>query len=116
VFSSHNYSKKIPLWEPLPGIRPGQPHEHTSYEGKYQVQRQCFSFLFSNPGLLRELYCALKNVTLPADVPVTINTLRNVLFLDRVDDISFEIGGKPSLFQNFPSFGRGSIPIHLNLR
>jgi predicted transposase/invertase (TIGR01784 family) len=53
-----------------------------------------FSFLFSDPDLLRELYCALEGVTLPADVKVTINTLRDVLFLDRVNDISFEIGGK----------------------
>jgi hypothetical protein len=53
-----------------------------------------FSFLFSDPDLLRELYCALEGVTLPADVPVTINTLRDVLFLDMINDISFEIGGK----------------------
>jgi hypothetical protein len=53
-----------------------------------------FSFLFSEPNLLRELYCALEGVALPAGVPVTINTLRDVLFMDRVNDISFEIGGK----------------------
>ncbi|MCL2043862.1 MAG: Rpn family recombination-promoting nuclease/putative transposase [Treponema sp.] len=53
-----------------------------------------FSFLFSDPDLLRELYCALENVTLPADVPVTINTLQDVLFMDMINDISFEIGGK----------------------
>jgi predicted transposase/invertase (TIGR01784 family) len=53
-----------------------------------------FSFLFSNPDVLRELYCALDDVTLPPDVPVTINTLQDVLFMDRVNDISFEIGGK----------------------
>ena len=53
-----------------------------------------FSFLFSDPDLLRELYCALEDVTLPDDVPITINTLHDVLFLDRVNDISFEIGGK----------------------
>jgi predicted transposase/invertase (TIGR01784 family) len=53
-----------------------------------------FSLLFSEPGLLRELYCALENVTLPADVPVTINTLRDVLFMEKINDISFEIGGK----------------------
>ena len=53
-----------------------------------------FSFLFSDPDLLRELYCALEGITLPADVPVTINTLQDVLFMDRVNDISFEIGGK----------------------
>ena len=53
-----------------------------------------FSLLFSDPDTLRELYCALEGVTLPADVPVTINTLSDVLFMDKVNDISFEIGGK----------------------
>jgi len=53
-----------------------------------------FSFLFSDPDLLRELYCALEGVNLPADVPVTINTLQNVLFMEKINDISFELGGK----------------------
>ena len=53
-----------------------------------------FSFLFSDPDILRELYCALENVTLPSDVPVKINTLQEVLFIERINDISFEIGGK----------------------
>ena len=53
-----------------------------------------FSFLFSEPDVLRDLYCALEGVALPKDVPVTINTLQDVLFMDRVNDISFEIGGK----------------------
>jgi len=50
--------------------------------------------LFDNPDLLRELYCALEGVTLPPDAPVSINTLENVLFMDFINDISFEIGGK----------------------
>jgi predicted transposase/invertase (TIGR01784 family) len=53
-----------------------------------------FSMLFSDPDLLRELYCALDNVSLPKDVPVTINTLEDVLFKDFINDISFEIDGK----------------------
>ncbi|MDR0585613.1 MAG: Rpn family recombination-promoting nuclease/putative transposase, partial [Treponema sp.] len=53
-----------------------------------------FSFLFSDPALLRELYCAIEGTDLPPDVPVSINTLRNVLFLGPVNDISFEIGDK----------------------
>ena len=53
-----------------------------------------FSSLFSDPGALRELYCALEGVTLPEDVPVTVNTLQEVLFMDRINDVSFEIGGK----------------------
>jgi len=53
-----------------------------------------FSFLFSDPDLLRELYGALEGVSLPPDVPITINTLRDVLFMGMINDISFEIGGK----------------------
>jgi hypothetical protein len=53
-----------------------------------------FSSLFSDPDTLRELYCALDDVSLPKDVPVTINTLEEVLFMDRFNDLSFEIGGK----------------------
>lgn len=53
-----------------------------------------FSDLFSNPDILRELYCALEGVTLPDNIPVTINTLEDVLFMDQINDISFEIDGK----------------------
>lgn len=53
-----------------------------------------FTALFSDPDLLRDLYCALGGVNLPPDVPVSINTLENVLYMDMYNDISFEIGGK----------------------
>jgi len=53
-----------------------------------------FTALFKKPDLLRELYSALRGVTLPPDVPVLINTLENVLYMDLYNDISFEIGGK----------------------
>jgi predicted transposase/invertase (TIGR01784 family) len=53
-----------------------------------------FSFLFSEPDLLRELYCAIAGITLPSNVPVVINTLQDVLFMGRINDISFEMGGK----------------------
>jgi len=53
-----------------------------------------FSLLFNDPDILRELYCALEGVALSNEVPVTINTLSDVLFMDRINDISFEIGGK----------------------
>jgi hypothetical protein len=49
-----------------------------------------FSFLFNDPDLLRELYCALEGVTLPADISVTINTLSDVLFMNMVNDISLD--------------------------
>ena len=39
-----------------------------------------FTALFSEPAILRDLYNALGGVSLPADVPVSINTLDNVVF------------------------------------
>ena len=53
-----------------------------------------FSLLFSEPDLLRELYCALDGVSLPPDAPVSINTLEDVLFMDFINDISFQIDVK----------------------
>jgi predicted transposase/invertase (TIGR01784 family) len=53
-----------------------------------------FSSIFSDPDILRELYGALEGVTLPPDIEVTINTLQDVLFKERINDISFTIGGK----------------------
>ena len=59
-----------------------------------EYKSSVFSLLFSDPEVLRELYSTLEGVTLPPDVPITINTLQNVLFQNRINDISFEIGGK----------------------
>jgi len=50
-----------------------------------------FTKLFSEPDLLRELYCALERVTLSSDIPVSINTLENVMFMDLYNDISLEL-------------------------
>ena len=53
-----------------------------------------FAWLFSDPVTLRELYSAIKGVPLDATLPVTINTLEGVLFMEWINDISFEIAGK----------------------
>ena len=59
-----------------------------------KFKNSVFTMLFDNPDLLRELYCALEDVTLPPNVPVSINTLENVIYMDMYNDISFEINGK----------------------
>ena len=53
-----------------------------------------FSKLFNNEVILRELYGALEGGSLPADTPITINTLSNVIFMGSINDISFEIGDR----------------------
>ena len=68
-------------------------HIH-SMKANIKYKNSVFSYLFSDPVILRELYCALKGVSLPGDVPVVINTLEDALFMDKINDISFEIGGR----------------------
>jgi predicted transposase YdaD len=53
-----------------------------------------FSLLFSNPRVLRELYGALAGVRLPPDVPIQINTLADVIFLEQLNDLSFIVAGR----------------------
>jgi predicted transposase/invertase (TIGR01784 family) len=72
-----------------------------------------FSFLFSDPDTLRELYGAIEGVTLPPDVPVTINTLEGVLFADRINDISCDIGGKLVILLEHQSTINPNMPLRL---
>ena len=72
-----------------------------------------FSFLFSDPDLLRELYCALEDVSLPSSVPVTINTLENVLFMELINDISFMIGDKMVILTEHQSSINPNMAIRL---
>ena len=53
-----------------------------------------FSFLFSDPEILRELYAALEGIRLAPDVPIRINTLSGVLFLEQFNDLSFVVDNR----------------------
>jgi hypothetical protein len=70
-----------------------------------------FTKLFSKPDILRELYCALDNVSLPEDIPIAVNTLRDVLDKDKVNDLSFEIGGKIIVLIEHQSTFNPNMPL-----
>jgi hypothetical protein len=59
-----------------------------------QHKDSVFSFLFSDPDTLRELYGAIAGIELPPDIPITINTLEGALYKTLLNDISFEVGKK----------------------
>ncbi|MDR0586639.1 MAG: Rpn family recombination-promoting nuclease/putative transposase, partial [Treponema sp.] len=59
-----------------------------------QYKDSVFSFLFSDPAALRELYGAITGIELTPDTPVTINTLEGVLYKNLRNDISFEVDKK----------------------
>jgi hypothetical protein len=74
-----------------------------------------FSWLFSDPDVLRELYGALMGVRLPPDIPVVINTLEDVLFKARINDISFRIGDKIVVLIEHQSTINENMPLRLLL-
>ncbi len=48
-----------------------------------------FSLYMSEPARLIEVYNAINGTSYPADAPVEINTLQEVLYKDRINDDSF---------------------------
>jgi hypothetical protein len=78
-----------------------------------QYKDSVFSFLFSDPDTLRELYGALEGVTLDPSVPISINTLEGVLFKARMNDISFEIGDKLVILIEHQSTINPNMPLRL---
>jgi predicted transposase YdaD len=72
-----------------------------------------FSFLFSDPDTLRELYGAISGVELAPDVPVTINTLEGVLYKNLLNDISFEIDKKLVVILEHQSTINPNLPLRV---
>ncbi|MDR1443256.1 MAG: Rpn family recombination-promoting nuclease/putative transposase [Treponema sp.] len=59
-----------------------------------QYKDSVFSLLFSNPDTIRGLYSALEGVSLPPDIPITINTLSDVIFKGQINDLSFTVDNR----------------------
>jgi hypothetical protein len=72
-----------------------------------------FSFLFSNPEVLRELYSAIAGVTIASDIPIEINTLTDVLYRDRINDLSFTIDNRLVVLIEHQSTVTENIPLRL---
>ncbi|WP_232616848.1 hypothetical protein [Treponema primitia] len=51
-----------------------------------------FTKLFNDEDRLRELYAALEGIEYDPVIPITINTLEDVLYMDRINDLSFTVG------------------------
>jgi hypothetical protein len=74
-----------------------------------------FTFLFSNPEALRELYSAIRGVTLPPDIPVDINTLSDDLFGNQTNDISFTIDDQLVVISEYQSTIKNNVPLRFLL-
>ena len=74
-----------------------------------------FSSLFGNPDVLRELYSAIEGIPIPPDIPVEINTLSNVLFKDKINDLSFLIDNRLVVLIEHQSTINNNIPLRMLL-
>jgi predicted transposase YdaD len=72
-----------------------------------------FSLLFGNAETLRELYEAITGVKIPPDVPISINTLEDVLFMEQINDLSFSIGDKIVVLIEHQSTINPNMPLRL---
>jgi hypothetical protein len=69
--------------------------------------------LFGDENTLRGLYEVLEGVTLPLDLPITINTLEDALFRTRINDISFQAGEKLVVIIEHQSTINPNMPLRL---
>jgi hypothetical protein len=74
-----------------------------------------FSWLFSNPETLRELYGALSGILLPSELPVIVNTLESALFKGLLNDISFIVGDRIVVLIEHQSTVNENMPLRLLL-
>jgi len=70
-----------------------------------------FTELFSEPGKLRELYNALADTDYGEEIPIEINTLENVFFVDLRNDISFTIDNKHVVLLEHQSTINANMPL-----
>jgi hypothetical protein len=78
-----------------------------------EYKSSVFSLLFGDETTLRGLYQAIEGVTLPPDLPITINTLEDALFRTRINDISFEAGDKLVVIIEHQSTISPNMPLRL---
>jgi len=72
-----------------------------------------FSSLFGNPDVLRELYSAIEGIPIPPDIPIEINTLSDVLYKDKINDLSFLIDNRLVVLIEHQSTINNNIPLRL---
>lgn len=73
-----------------------------------------FSAYFGEkPERLIELYNALEGTNYPLDTPVQVNTLDNVLFKDRINDLSFQIGEHLVVLVEHQSTINNNMPLRM---
>ena len=76
-----------------------------------EYKASLFVDLFSEPDKLIELYNALSGMDYPPDTEIEIATLNDALFMDRINDLAFVIGGKLVILVEHQSTINVNMPL-----
>jgi len=97
----------------MKNLNPREDSKDNSQNANRNHKDSVFSFLFSNPNILRELYSAIEGITIPPDIPIDINTLSGVLFLTQINDVSFLIDNRLVVLIEHQSTLSKNLPLRL---
>ncbi|GHU35076.1 hypothetical protein FACS1894172_16300 [Spirochaetia bacterium] len=88
-----------------------KPVTHVNHTHKDSI----FSLLFGTPDNLRKLYNAVTNAHYDENTPITINTLTDALYMNRMNDISFTIGKEMVIIFEHQSTINENMPLRILL-
>jgi hypothetical protein len=80
-----------------------------------EYKNSVFTMLFNEEDKARELYAALKGVDYDPNIPVAITTLRDVLYMNQVNDVSFTAEEKMALIIEHQSTLNRNMPLRILL-
>jgi hypothetical protein len=78
-----------------------------------EYKNSLFTALFDNVDKARELYAALKGIVCDPALPVIITTLRDVLYMDRINDLAFIVGSVMVFIIEHQSSLNHNMPLRL---
>jgi hypothetical protein len=81
------------------------------HKSNREYKASLFVSLFSEPDKLIELYNALSGTDYSLDTPVEIATLSDALFMDRINDLAFVLGGKLVILVEHQSTINENMPL-----
>ena len=86
---------------------------HTDISANREYKDSVFTLLFSEKDKLIELYNAIENTNYGPDTDIEITTLRNALFMEQINDISFVIDGKIVVLIEHQSTVNENMPLRM---
>src|SRR5215470_14761135 len=87
----------------------------TDKKANREYKDSVFTLLFGEKDKLVELYNAIFDTHYGSDTDIEITTLQNILFMGRINDISFVIDGKLVVLIEHQSTINNSIPLRMLL-